>query len=340
MQAAEIREFVEYQKNHWKQCDGHITSYDIKEGILKANGKEFTVNKNAEEQILQRLKLVGTAGDFAKLNKKGEMEDAYFMQQAIARKIAFGQKTASRIIYDEDTNQAKAVKSTRYNRIYNLDVLDKAMEKYQDFFTPNLSHVDDDYMYLSFDKMSEIVIKDDRFSTGIQAWNSETGNASLGVGQLMFRFACTNGMVGKDSIDVERMAHSENDLMMRFLNAIDKVKDTTNFQKTIEKSINNPNGLVRRIYDLGLDIPETDRDHPRHSWTNMLARFKFPEKYVNGIIAAHLKEPVGIVDGGVNAWGLYNAITRYATHDYPLDPEFNAVKQQAMFGSAYPLLNA
>jgi len=323
---------IAMQQALWQTVDDYIKKYDVEEGILYLqNGDEFTLNPNAEEQVLDRLHLKGTSKDFDEEDRYEDgNHDKVFVQNAVNWKVKYGQKTPSRVIYDPETNQAKAIKSNRYTMMPNYYVLQKALienTEYspEDHYDARYSYIDDNHMKVGFTGMRQVEVgakfnKGDILGVGVRMWNSQTGNSSLGVGQLLVRLACTNGMTSKEAYDIFRMTHANKDLMYRFNYAMRNILSSDKMIKAIERSIGRP-AIVENLSD-----------------TRLAKITRIPSRHFSGIRKAHEDDPIGVSEEGVNGWGVYNAVTRYNRHIYPRSPNYNNFESNELMALAYPLI--
>ena len=334
MEKKTIERVSKYQADNWAEFDGYIGSYNAEDGILIVGTEEFSMNANARKQMAERLGMKGTVKDFEK--------DLAFMQDAYNRKISTAQKTPSRIIYDTNNMEAKAVKSTRYNRLLNNDVFYKAIDTYEDFFDPKHSFINDNNMYLGFTGVKEVEVKPKNakvgeiISFGSQVWNSETGNGSLGVGQLLVRLVCTNGMTSKEMLDVARWKHlTFYDLMAKLVEGLNTIITPDKTAKLLSRAMGR-GPIVPRINDTTLE--GKDLVMAQKPWRTLLSRFQIPKRHHDGIIIRHVDDPIGVSGDGVNAWGIYNAVTGYNSHVFPRTLAYNNMESQNLMTSAYPLL--
>jgi hypothetical protein len=70
----------------------------------------------------------------------------------------------------------------------------------------------------------------------------------------------------------------------------------------------------------------------------LLKRYRIPERHHDGIIAAYDAEPIGTTADGINAWGVYNAGTRYVTHQYSQQENYNPTEAVELTAALYPML--
>lgn len=319
MSLQDIERIAKYQQDNWKTIDGEITDFDLEHNTIKVGGVEFTYNQHAGKNVFERLNMLGAAGDFDTIS------DRKMLQKIVDYCIINKQKTDSRVIYDTNNYEAKAVKSDRYTPVGNYRVLQKAIAKYEDSFHEKGSFISDERMILNFGNIETREVKGknmqkgDVIGFGSQIWNSDVGLSSLGVGQFMIRLACTNGMTSRESINVSRIAHTSNDLMEKLAYAMETIINPERMIKVITRAMERP-AIVEDIRD----------------FTKIIKGI--PNRHIDGIVFAHNQEPIGVSAEGVNGWGIYNAITRYATHLFPHYETFNNYESNQLLTNAYPLL--
>jgi len=319
MQLQDIERIAKYQNDNWYVHDGYITELDIVNNVIVVNGEEFNLNNLSSEQAFRRLNINGTRKDFS------SEDDQPILQQAVDWAIGTRQKTKSRIIYDVNTNEAKCVKSERYNPVGNYQILQHSLRKFEDNFTPKHSYINDKRMYLSFGVVQShyIVPKNakvgDEIGFGAQVWNSDVGLSSLSVGQFMLRLACTNGMISRETINIERLIHTRSDLFYKFKEKLDYIVEPRKMIDIISRAMGRP-AIVEKFEDFSKIVPQ------------------IPERHHEGIIDAHKIEPIGVSADGVNGWGIYNAITRYNSHIYQDLPIYDPFESQKLLSAANHIL--
>ena len=344
MDLKQIQTVATYQTDNWDSFKGQIQNYDLSEGVLELEKvdesnvievAEFKLNPNSQTQVLERLGLKGTYADFigAKSLAKWKMS-AEQMQSNIDYRIKQMQESSrvapTQVIYDTKTMHAKAVKSDQYVRLPNKEVLDRTIAKYGENFNHKNSWIDDKRMNISFSdidtrwiskkEISERQLQQgDAVSFGIQVSNSDTGYGSLMVGQFMVRLACTNGMTSRVAMDIERMIHVHNDLMVRLDYALDHIVEPGTFAKTIQSAMNRP-AIIKTIDEFPTIIKNVPKIHKA------------------GIMLRHENDPIGVNADGINPWGVFNAITGYASNGYTQSENYDRKVANELMYAAYPLL--
>jgi len=321
MQLSEIRRIAQHQDDHWVSRQGFIDTVDITEGLIEVDGVEYKLVDNSKREVLGILGLNGTAREFE--------DDPKFLQMAVRRKNG-DLNREYQVIYDETNDQAKGIKGTGYQMISNIDVLDKSMSRYGDNFDPRHSNINDNSMEISFSGIQNIPIPSKRsvgdiVSFGTRAWNGIT--TSLGVGQLLERLACTNGMLSREKMDVVRMAHNQHELMMRLEEGLVSIMKNDSMLNVMARAVDRP-AIVRR-----LDAPDGHK-----AWGDLLTRYRIPRRHHEGIFRAHRAEEVGVDEDGVNGWGVYNAATRYNSHEHRDLSTYDFHESMAIMTNAYSLL--
>ena len=340
-----IRSFAQNQKDNWDEKYGFILNFDTTDDIItlrveEENGQyedlEFTVNPTAKKQTYKRIGLGGTYKDWIGGDTEGFPKwkiDNTQMQDCIDTRIQQmglnSRLSPSRILFDRNTMDAKSVMTQKYVRTPNIGVLEHAEAQYEDNFDPNHSWITDDKMMLSFKNVNTVSITKDGVASsaevgdivgfGAQVWNSETGMAPVAVGQFLERLACTNGMTSRMVEDLFRFRHVYNDLMEKLDEALISIVEPTRTSEIIANAMGRP-AIISTIAEFPKIVS------------------KIPKIHHTGIIKAHTQDPIGVTDKGINGWGVYNAVTRYAQHIYPNAPDYTGAVRQDIMAAAYPLL--
>jgi len=140
--------------------------------------------------------------------------------------------------------------------------------------------------------------KGDVIGFGTMLFNGETGHTSLGTSMSIVRLACTNGMLSRQALTMARLTHRSDDLLYKLDKNIISIYKPDEFMKTIDHAmaskplLANPNDLVEEVFKK--------------------YKLEIPQYHAEGIIPQF--EDSTKVEGGYNNYGVYNAITRYATH--------------------------
>ncbi len=337
MHLTDIEAEVTRQAENWQEHTGRITGWDVDGGVITVGGTLFTLNDNAQKQMWQRLGIVGVYNSYKPEDGvykvyDDDLTDLRVLQQNIDWCIRHRQKTDTLIIYDQSDNEAKCVKSDRYQRLKNLAVFNKAIEIYPDtdMFNADHSYINDKRMYLSFGSadshVSQLEIKEtgmqqgDLIGMGCQVWNNEVGLGSAKVGQFLIRLACANGMTSRRQIDLKAIPHIHKDMIPRLDYAMRHILDVGNMEQVLTRALNRP------------AIVETLDNEQLQTIT------KIPIRHFEGIRTAHEQEPVGVSPQGINGYGVLAAVTRYNSHIFPGQEDYSPYESQELMHLAYPLL--
>lgn len=116
-----------------------------------------------------------------------------------------------------DGDEIRAVFTTRYRPINNIDVVDKLKDLYPPETPVEFLH-HEDVMSLSIVKSGQTfnVLKGDDFSPGISIINSETGHKSLSIGAFVLRLVCTNGLIKQVPTGLSKIRHIVSDFFNKF----------------------------------------------------------------------------------------------------------------------------
>ncbi len=85
-------------------------------------------------------------------------------------------------------------------------------------------------------------------------------------------------------------------------------------------------------------VPLLSADPEQKAWRTILSKFQIPKRHHDGVISAHLADPIGVSEEGVNGYGIYNATTRWNSHGYRSTDYFTQEESQSLMAAAYPLL--
>lgn len=346
MEPSELIKLAYSQKMDWSTMDGRIDAYDFNEKSLtieKENGlkHEFNLNENAEKQLINRMRIGGTLKDFQSNTKW--LRDENIIQSSIDSRINAMDNNKrlakTRVIFDITDQQAKAVltnKYTGFEETMNYDILEVILKRFPNKLIAKDSYIDDTHMYITIGNISQKLIGKNFISSdlakghggevigfGIQFWNSQTGNSTLGMAEHEYRIACENGMLSRDVLNVMRQVHIYKEMIKRLMADIDTtLAKSDETAKLFQRAMQKP-ALITNI----------------EKFPTILNMVKIPKRHHNGILQAHLDEPLGVDEkGGINPWGVYNATTRYNTHIYPKSKNFNRLESQELMSLAYPIL--
>jgi hypothetical protein len=375
MDLRKIREVADHQRVHRQQTDGKMVAYDTFEAKATFEDKaglhlDVTMGDHADDQLLEKLGLKGTVNDFVKVPDKknfkpGELEALQTNAKEVINFAVLKRMTERpltyRVIWDDSDQTAKAVMSTRYQRIPNADVIDSAVEVFGEEIDEHTSSIDENYLSLNFMPKKENdrpVVKGDVVGFGGRMYNSETGESSLGLSAFIYRYICGNGAMASTAVDFASKTHTFSELR--------------NWFDTERNSIVHPDSSIiplQRAATRPLVI-STPEEIPEY-----LKSIKIPLRHHIGIQHAYGREPIVIDNGeiriatewineenrkdmqlndhwannkthvrkddpnlGINNWALFNAGTNYLTHDYAATTEYNAREAVDITKQLYALL--
>jgi hypothetical protein len=286
---AEIEKEAYYRRDNWKEKEAKVEGFDVNSNTVSINGQQFGIVDSAVRQFYGRIGLSNTPKDFE--------DDKEFLQKAINRKLET--QDVNQFIYDEPHAVIKAVMSTDYVRLPDYKVIEYAQSKGYNI-DPRRSFITDNVMRLHTETVDrkETSRKGDIIGFGTMLFNGETGHSSLGASMSVLRLACTNGMLSRQALNVNRMAHRSDDLLSRLDKSIVGIYKPEEFLKVIDRAIASKPLLTNPV-DLVEDVFKK-------------YKLEIPQYHAAGIISQF--EDSTKVDGGYNNYGVYNAITRYATH--------------------------
>jgi len=328
MKYSDIVKVAEYQRVNWKETTGVISGVDLiaKKLVMNSN-LEYKLNPNAFVQSLERLELKNTYKDFE--------SDTDFMQKAVSRRLErrMPEKRDNRIIYDQNTKEAKAVVSVTYHQLCNADAMKLLIRK-----NPNLeSNMDDRNSFINDDhikivtspltkeeaksKAQKLELKrGDEIGFGMLVTNSNTKNGALKLNMAILRLACTNGSMSIEEGTWTSIKHVNDELLMSFDREYDKIFQPKKYIELMERAIDRP----------ALATFETA--------PNILKHYGIKAEFHASILEQIRNDPIGVSSDGINGWALYNGLTRFTTHVLPQLPGYDAWDSHLLVQSAYPLL--
>ena len=138
---------------------------------------------------------------------------------------------------------------------------------------------------------------------GIVLNNSDVGQSSLRIGYLLYRLACTNGMIGHKDLSIYKRSH---------LGEIDRTALKIAFNNINSKIAENDEILSKQIVD-AINMNPTDKDYER------MLNFVKERAKINKSDMEKIKVTAITEYGGFGrAWALCNAITEVA-HGYDIE---------------------
>ncbi len=290
MKLNQIIDFASQQKKHFVEYDTTLKeiSYDKDNWIILTNDEmEFRMTSFAKKMMDEYLKLLGTASDFE--------NDFEFMQKAYERKLTSrNQKNGVKIIYDDRNQNAYGIKTGRYQKIYNLDLLEILSTCNEYSLNEKFSYIDNERMILNYNNVEKTTKLDvGTFIHGITIYNSEIGAMRLGVLSSLNRVECSNGMTSNVSNSLTMVPHVGKELEFKF----QEMLMNTEKEKTLLDAISKSS-----LKKLKFDEENTLSDY--------LTQHRIPIKYHSKI-----QEQLDQEYLGDNSFNIYNAMTRYVSHE-------------------------
>jgi len=290
-----IKEKAIYQKKYWEEMDGRITEVDLKDNVVRIGDVELFLSPVAKTQVLERLKIPGTVREWSK--------DLDFLQIAVDKRIKrlteSKHSSPERIIFDMKSREAKAVRTTKYKRLFNADLMAVVEKKYGTDLDERFSYIDDERMIVAYKEMkTENTNVGDTVGFSVQIRNSEAGIMRLSAAQYWLRKICTNGAVAPiKEVDVE-MYHVYDDIYDRLMVMTDQMLETSEVMALINRAEVRP------------ALTTVDR------LSEMLTKYGVQKIYHEPILLALKQESIGVSADGINGYAIHNAITRYVSHDF------------------------
>jgi len=325
MNLQQIMKTATYQHEYWKEAEGKIVEMSIKKKQILLEDKDtsivrkFKLSENAMKQTYERLGIRGTRSDFK--------DNPDFVQMAVMVKVndqlMNPRIVPTKVIFDISTNEAKSVMTTRYERLSNLAIV-KYVEKKYGACNDRFSHINDWGMKLSVGAKegSFRSYDQDDFVHGINFGNSETGNGSLYANQQIIRVRCNNGWVTNYSLNMIRFPHIYKNLQEILNRELAKMGDVSAIIPLINKAKKKPYSI------------ESVSEMPRR-----LSQLKIVKRHHDGIIRAFATDPLGLdAQNRINDWGIFNAITRYVSHEYRQSKKWNLKEQTQLMRAPFQLI--
>lgn len=317
MRLEDITEKAKYQKENWEELDGKIESLDVTTREITVNGMDLVLSELAFNQALDRLGMPYTCKEF-----KG---DNFYIQEGVNKKVKslYEKKRISpqRLIFDIKTKEVKAIRTTKYKRLFNADLIATVVKRFGTNIDERFSFVDDLRLVIAFREVSQAETKvGEIVGFGVEIRNSEAGIMRLGACQYLLRKVCGNGAIAPIKEMEVQIYHVYDDIYPRFLQLCTSLIDTSSTMTLINRSINRP---ALTTID---KIPE------------LLTHFAVQKRYHDGILSALSEEKIGITDDGVNGWAIHNAITRYVSHAYLESDKYEPWLAQQLMLQAYQFL--
>jgi len=212
--------------------------------------------------------------------------------------------------------KVRAFLSNRYNRLDNLDLLERAvlpeLSRYENDLVFHVSAMTDERLYIRclLPKVQAEVKVGDIVQAGVQIRNSEVGDGRLSVSSFVWRLRCLNGMVGQDVFSRFHVGRSQDEgqlerimrddtrraedeaFWMKVRDAVAYALDETYFGEIVDTLREAATGLQVA------DIPVA---------TERLAKSYDLTEGEQGSILTHLA-----AGGDLSKWGLANATTAAA----------------------------
>lgn len=287
MKMSDIIIVAEYQQQHFAEYEGEIKSAKIENDTIKISigNMEFKLSNFAKTELLRHFGLNGTMSDFK--------NDNSFLSKALDRKIETkNQRFGIRVIYNDQTLLAHGIKTKRYQRIYNKDLLD-TLNQTDYTLDEKTSSITDEYMILNFISEEKSNLKVGDFLHGINITNSEVGYMALGVKSYLQRLQCLNGMVSNLAGSNNRLVHVYRDLNEKFIDLIYATEHERSLLEAIQAASN------RELYFT-----------EEFTLSDYLAKFNILKKYHDGI-----DKQIGEEYLDDTVFNIYNGVSRYATHE-------------------------
>lgn len=212
----------------------------------------------------------------------------------------------------------RALLSDRYRQLDNFDLLGAVLPifKSDSDFRVESCDVTEKRLYLQVvnDRITTSVKKGDEVQAGIVISNSEIGDGSLRIEQMVYRVVCTNGAISAQAIrknHVGRAGSGDLDEAVEFYRTETRKADDRAFWMKVQDAVRGSfdetrfHALVRKMQDAAKDEAPASADLP--AIVEVVAtRYGFSEVEKKGVEGHFLR------GGDFSRYGLLNAVTRAA----------------------------
>lgn len=255
---------------------------------LETSKDTYTLQPTAQKQICARLGIPQMYLEKCSPNLQGLNLD-FWLQQFIGKKLFLRM----------DSNEIRAIFTTRYKPINNIDIINELVTIYKSETPVEFIH-HNDVMALSIPQAEKIfdLGPGDYYQPGVSIINSETGYRAFSIEAFILRLVCTNGLIRQVPAAFKKVRHVVSDFFDRFClpQIISNVLDSTQ--------------------EIKVDLVQAQRtvyEDPYEVMGKINKRFQLAAPEVDAALWGFLQEP------GVSLYHLINGYTRGA--QFPGLPE-------------------
>ncbi len=276
-----VETLEERSRSFWDQ-EAHSTDMmvDQMSGCLIVNGKAHQFQDQALRMLSNRL---GIPGNYA--TKCPEDLLAYNMNYWL-------QSLNKQLLIRHDGQDIRAILSTAYNPVSNLDVIDVVAKYYADDPEVKVRYeLNNNKMVAQFigPTITSPVDPSDPCAFGMSISNSEVGYASVKSVGLLYRLVCKNGLMAGDSVEQWRRTHRyDADLSVG----------------EMRESLNNLAAHLPNLLDDFMKSKEIELADPIATFELIRNSFNLAKIQLEQVQSAFLEEPE------FSKFGVVNAITR------------------------------
>jgi len=304
--AAEIKRQQETKADYI--ADTRQLVYKPEIDVIEINGHgEFTITDHTHSQLQTRLNIPAKYYDLMKKKEPGLL--------AMNLNYWFNAHPEKRMIRTLDS-KARAFLSSRYRPLDNYDLIETILPAIIEADCKIEScEITDSRLYIKAvsERIQAEVKQGDIVQSGLIISNSEIGAGSIRVEPLIYRLACTNGMIaadyGMNARHVGRNIYGDdNNAQELWRNETRKLTDAAfwNQVKDTVGGVLNENKFNRIVNSLKEATETESLKKPLLAVEKLQKTIKFNDNEKDGIIS-HL-----INGGDLTKYGVANAITRYS----------------------------
>lgn len=184
---------------------------------LETDKSILTLRTTAQKQICERLQIPFSY-----------MEKCEPTLQAININMRMDKVPPDKeLLLRKDLNYVRAIFTTRYQPINNVDVLQQLVHHFGEN-TPVQTFLSDNVLNISVPNSQRefSLVSNDNFQPGVSVTNSETGSHAFSIEAFLLRLVCTNGLIVPVSVAMSKLRH----VVQNFFSTFDFAKQIARVQ--------------------------------------------------------------------------------------------------------------
>lgn len=269
---------------------------------IQIEDEVFTLPPEALFQLYNKLNIYGPISSLRKSFSKSTE-----LRSTVDYLVRFGLEQSSNLQLQMIVNRKKdkpeiaGIVGSRYHLTTHKEVYYPALE------VLGVDNLDEKFSFINA-KVMNLTFKSDferdtpkvgePVGAGIHIYSSDSGWASIGYGFMFWLLVCSNGLIVSKSLVQNRIFHSSEQAIGRYIELLQGEMNNMNFNKFVDfvdKSVVRP-----AIVDKAEDIPE------------VLRMKRVPVQYDEKIIDYAKNRNRGLK---LNGFGIGNAVNGFATHE-------------------------